>query len=112
MPWECPACHTPIRYRDYERVLRGPFPYPCHVCYLDLTRDTATDSLVAARPIERPNNTAPGFTPPPASTAKRERSARSKAAARNLADQSTGDAIAVDRAGDVRSGSSQRDSAS
>jgi len=111
MPWKCPACHTPIRYRDYERVLRGPFPYPCHVCYLELTRDTASDSLIAARPIDRSDNTASPFATPPASAAKRERSARSSAAARNLADQSNGNAIAVDRAGDVRRSSSHRDSA-
>jgi hypothetical protein len=53
MPWQCPACHTPIRYQDYDRVLRGPVPFPCHVCQLDLVKDATRNSLLAAPAIER-----------------------------------------------------------
>jgi hypothetical protein len=45
MPWECPACRTPIRYEDYERVLSPP--YRCHVCELELVIENVTDQLVA-----------------------------------------------------------------
>lgn len=44
-PWECPACRTPIRYHDYERVLSPP--YRCHVCKLQLVIQKVTDQLVA-----------------------------------------------------------------
>ena len=45
MPWKCPACRTPIRYDDYDRVLRS---LTCLVCQLELSIDKKTDRLIPA----------------------------------------------------------------
>jgi hypothetical protein len=107
MPWECPACHTPIRYQDYDRVLRGPAPYPCHICHLEMTRDLTSDSLVAVRPIE-------GAAPNP-NTARAGRDAvlamrdRTKPGVRSFGDQGNrGSRLTVRRDPEARPRLSQR----
>jgi uncharacterized protein YbaR (Trm112 family) len=45
-PWTCPACRTPIRYDDYDRVLRF---LACPVCQLAVTIDKKTDGLIDAQ---------------------------------------------------------------
>jgi hypothetical protein len=50
MPWKCPACDTPIRYEEYDRVLRRVPPFRCRVCQRELVIDKTTDELIAGRP--------------------------------------------------------------
>lgn len=46
MPWKCPACQTEIRHDGDEP--RVNMVYRCHVCRLELVRDTNTHLMTVA----------------------------------------------------------------
>jgi hypothetical protein len=51
MPWQCPACRTPIRYSEIDGRPRQGKVYRCHICRLELVLDTKRDRFTLA-PLE------------------------------------------------------------
>jgi hypothetical protein len=48
MKWKCPACSTAIVHAARDMPPIAGIVYRCHVCHLELTVDSHTDTLALA----------------------------------------------------------------